>query len=88
MDAREAEIICEAGKETVVKVLLERDARVRALYIFPFYQDLLRKHHWTKVQYLARSPYAQNFRRSPPENDVQSLTACHILEESEAGGWA
>ncbi|MHC1742930.1 MAG: IS66 family transposase [Syntrophobacteraceae bacterium] len=31
MDAREAELIYEAGKETVVKVLLEMDARIRAL---------------------------------------------------------
>ena len=31
MDAREAELIYEAGKDAVVKVLLEMDARIRAL---------------------------------------------------------
>jgi hypothetical protein len=31
MDVREAEPIYEAGKETVVKVLLEMDTRLKAL---------------------------------------------------------
>ncbi len=30
MDIREAEFICDAGKETIVKVLLEMDARIKA----------------------------------------------------------